>query len=600
MLWEWWTLMSNVIGKVLSSSPDSIVITIQSLKALEDNKEKLQIGQYLKIADGNSNYIVSVINNIKAMDYSVEDDIKLIVETQPIGSIVENNFRRGTKNLPVPTEPVYVLDEGILDRIFGTDSEYNFPIGVLSQNENIQVKVNGDKFFGKHIAIVGSTGAGKSCTVAKILQGAVGINNSLNNNSEEQKNAHIVIFDIHSEYSAAFSLAEEQKFTLNNLSLDKMKLPYWLMNSEELESLFIESNENNSHNQISMFKNAVIFNKAKHNPTINDITYDTPVYFDIKEVFNYIENMNREVISKLETENCPKLADNTLVRDRKQLYFDDVYEFVPQSTAAATKASNGPFYGEFNRFLSRLETKLNDKRLNFLLNPTKEDGGLYSTNDFEELMKQFLGYINRANVTIVDLSGVPFEVLSITVSLIARLVFDFSFHYSKIQHGKELLNDIPVMIVCEEAHNYIPRNGGAEYNSSKKSIERIAKEGRKYGLSLMVVSQRPSEVSETILAQCNNFVSLRLTNPNDQNFVKNLIPDSTRNLGEILPNLAQGECIVVGDSIIMPTVIKMEKPMPEPKSQSVPFSQEWEQPWREITFLEIIKRWRKEELERDA
>ncbi|WNS42282.1 ATP-binding protein [Paenibacillus sp. MMS20-IR301] len=587
--------MSNLIGKVLSSSPNSIVVTIQNLKALEDNKDKLQIGQYLKIADGNSNYIVSVINNIKAIDYNIEDDIKLIIETQPIGSIVEGDFRRGTKNLPVPTEPAYILDSGMLDRIFGAGAEYNFPIGVLSQNENIQVKVNGDKFFGKHIAIVGSTGAGKSCTVAKILQEAVGINNSLNINSEDQKNSHIIIFDIHSEYSAAFTLTQEQNFTLNNLSVDKMKLPYWLMNSEELESLFIESNENNSHNQISMFKNAVIFNKEKHNPTINDITYDTPVYFDIKEVFNYIENMNREVISKLETENCPKLVDNTLVRDRKQFYFNNVYEFVSQSTAAATKASNGPFHGEFNRFLSRLETKLTDKRLNFLLNPTKENGELYSTNDFEELMKQFLGYLNKANVTIVDLSGVPFEVLSITVSLVARLVFDFSFHYSKIQHDRELLNDIPVMIVCEEAHNYIPRNGGAEYNSSKKSIERIAKEGRKYGLSLMVVSQRPSEVSETILAQCNNFVSLRLTNPNDQNFIKNLMPDSTKNLGEILPNLGQGECIVVGDSIIMPTVIKMEKPVPEPKSQSVPFSQEWEQSWKQITFSDIIKRWRKEE-----
>jgi len=587
--------MSNAIGKVLSSSPDSIVVTIQNLRVLEDNKDKLQIGQYLKIADGNRNYIVSVINNIKAMDYSIEDDIKLIIETQPIGSIIEDDFRRGTKNLPVPTEPVYVIDDGMLDRIFGAGAEYNFPIGVLSQNEDIQVKINGDKFFGKHVAIVGSTGAGKSCTVAKILQGAVGIDNSVNINTEEQKNSHIIIFDIHSEYSAAFTLAQEQNFTLNNLSVDKMKLPYWLMNSEELESLFIESNENNSHNQISMFKNAVIINKEKHNPTINDITYDTPVYFDIKEVFNYIENMNREVISKLENENCPKLANGTLVRNRKQLYFDDVYEFTSQSTAAATKASNGPFHGEFNRFLSRLETKLTDKRLNFLLNPTKEDGGVYSTNDFEELMKQFLGYLNKANVTIVDLSGIPFEVLSITVSLVARLVFDFSFHYSKIQHNRGILNDIPVMIVCEEAHNYIPRNGGAEYTSSKKSIERIAKEGRKYGLSLMVVSQRPSEVSETILAQCNNFISLRLTNPNDQSFVKNLMPDSTKNLSAILPNLGPGECIVVGDSIIMPTVIKMGKPIPEPKSQSVPFNQEWEQPWKNVTFSDIIKRWRKEE-----
>ncbi|MEH6917673.1 ATP-binding protein, partial [Priestia megaterium] len=195
---------------------------------------------------------------------------------------------------------------------------------------------------------------------------------------------------------------------------------------------------------------------------------------------------------------------------------------------------------------------------------------------------------------IIDLSGIPFEVLSITVSLVSRLIFDFCFHYSKLQHQKELLNDIPVMIVCEEAHNYIPRSDNSEYRSSKKSIERIAKEGRKYGLSLMVVSQRPSEVSETIFAQCNNFISLRLTNHSDQNYIKNLMPDSTNSIVEILPNLSPGECIVVGDSIIMPTVVKMDVPNPEPKSQSIRFNNEWQQPWKEVTFEDIIKHWRKE------
>jgi len=468
-------------------------------------------------------------------------------------------------------------------------------MGVLSQNQAIEVKIDGDKFFGKHVAIVGSTGSGKSCTVARIIQNAVGINDAKNLNIGERKNSHILIFDIHSEYKSAFTLDEEQEFTLNNLSVDKLKLPYWLMNSQELESLFIESNENNSHNQISMFKQAVILNKEKHNPSVNEITYDTPVYFSIKEVFNYIENMNREVIGKLAGENCPKLLNGTLINDRKEHYFDTLLEFVPQSTAAATKASNGPFCGEFNRFTSRFETTISDKRLKFILDPHKEDGSIYSTHDFEEIMQQFLGYLNRSNITIVDLSGIPFEVLSITVSLVSRLVFDFCFYYSKMQHDDDLLNDIPVMIVCEEAHNYIPRTGGAEYNSSKKSIERIAKEGRKYGLSLMVVSQRPAEVSETIFAQCNNFVSLRLTNSNDQNFIKNLLPDSTKNITQILPSLSSGECIVVGDSIIMPTIIKLDKPNPEPKSQSVKFFNEWQKPWKEISFVEILRRWRKEE-----
>lgn len=417
---------------------------------------------------------------------------------------------------------------------------------------------------------------------------------SYHNNFQKQNNSHIVVFDIHDEYSAAFNLPEEQAFTLNRLDIDTLSLPYWLMNSEELESMFIESNEQNSHNQVSQFKQAVILNKERHNPTIKEMTYDTPVYFSIKEVYQYIENMNREVVGRLDGENRPKLADGTLVDDRKDHYFDKACEFVPQSTATATKATQGPFHGEFNRFVSRLEAKLADKRLRFLLHPQKKADSPFKTDDFEEILKQFLGYLNKANVTIVDLSGIPFEVLSITVSLVSRLIFDFCFHYSKLQHGQNTLNDVPIMIVCEEAHNYIPQRDDASYRSSKKSLERIAKEGRKYGLSLMVVSQRPSEVSETIFAQCNNFMALRLTNNADQNYVRRLFPDNSNGITDILPNLAPGECVIVGDAVLLPAVIQMPLPDPEPHSQSVCVHQEWNELWREITFSDVICRWRKE------
>jgi hypothetical protein len=209
-------------------------------------------------------------------------------------------------------------------------------------------------------------------------------------------------------------------------------------------------------------------------------------------------------------------------------------------------------------------------------------------------MQQFLGYLNKANVTIIDLSGVPFEMLSITVSLISRLIFDFCFHYSKMKHEQGILNDVPVMIVCEEAHNYVPSSNEAAYKSSRKSIERIAKEGRKYGLSLMVVSQRPSEVSDTIFAQCNNFVALRLTNNDDQNYVRRLFPDNSNSITDVLPNLAPGECVVVGDAVLLPAVVQISKPKPEPHSQSVKFHQEWKCPWRDVTFADVIARWRKE------
>lgn len=233
------------------------------------------------------------------------------------------------------------------------------------------------------------------------------------------------------------------------------------------------------------------------------------------------------------------------------------------------------------------------------MNPQKADGSVYMSDDFEEILKQFLGYLNQATVSIIDLSGIPFEVLSITISLISRIIFDFCFHYSKLKHERQELNDVPFMIVCEEAHNYVPKNGGADYSASKKSIERIAKEGRKYGISLMVVSQRPSEVSDTIFAQCNNFVSLRLTNTSDQTYIKNLLPNNTNSVADVLPTLQPGQCLIVGDATPLPSIVQMEKPKPEPQSKNVNVCDVWNEEWKKIdqdepvTIMDVLERWRK-------
>jgi DNA helicase HerA-like ATPase len=591
-------MSTNSIGQVLSCSPEAIVVLVGDLKVFEEHKASLQVGRYMRIAQGNNDFTIASIRNVHGVigqDSDGKPKWQFHIECQAVGTLVEGKtFKRASVLLPVPTEPAFPAEKDTLDKLFADDADYQFPLGYLSLNTATALKVHGDRFFSKHIAIVGSTGSGKSCAVARILHDVVGIADGAYTNIGKQNNSHVVIFDIHDEYTAAFALAEKQSFTLNRLDIDSLRLPYWLMNSEELESMFIESNEQNSHNQVSQFKQAVILNKERHNPTIKEMTYDTPVYFSIEEVYYYIENMNREVIGRLDGENKPKLADGTLVDDRKDHYFDKLCTFVPTSTANATKATNGPFNGEFNRFVSRLETKLADKRLRFLLQPAKADGKPFKTDDFEKIMMQFVGYLNKANVTIVDLSGIPFEVLSITVSLVSRLIFDFCFHYSKLRHGENALNDVPVMIVCEEAHNYIPQRDDAAYRSSRKSLERVAKEGRKYGLSLMVVSQRPSEVSETIFAQCNNFLALRLTNNADQNYVKRLFPDNSSGITDILPNLAPGECIVVGDAVLLPAVVQMPLPRPEPHSRSVCVHQEWNEPWRDVTFADVISRWRKE------
>ena len=583
------------IGKVFESTGSIIKIKLNNIEEFEQNKDFIKIGKYLSVQEGNLNYILVTILNIKTIEGP--KDIEYHIETQPVGSYFQNdeniNFKQGSVNIPSPTEPVFIPDNKTIDKIFAKSNNFAYRMGKLSNNDSIDYYINGNAFFSKHIGIVGSTGSGKSCSVAKIIQQVVGIDNALNVNKESQKNSHIIIFDIHSEYRNAFSLDKAESFTLNNLNVEKINIPYWLMNSEELESLFIESNEMNSHNQISQFKRAVILSKEKHNPG-RKITYDMPVYFDIKEVYNFIYNLNCEVVSKIDEEyGKPKLKNGHLIENITE-YLDATHDFIPNSTASATKASNGPFNGEFDRFLTRIETKLNDNRLNFITNPKKEDGTEFKTEDFSIILKQFIGYINKANISIIDLSGVPFEVLSITVSLVARLIFDFAFHYSKNKHKNNEQNDIPFMIVCEEAHNYIPKDGGAEYNASKKSIERIAKEGRKYGLSLMVVSQRPSEVSETIFSQCNNFVVLRLTNFNDQNCVKRLLPDNNSSLVDCLPTLSSGEALIVGDATTIPAIIKMDLPDPRPKSDNVNFFSEWNKKWIELDLTDTIKRWRNE------
>lgn len=589
--------MSN-IGNVMISSPSQITIQINSIDIFQANKSSLQVGKYLKVEDGNHNFAIAIIKNIAGRND--DDDWIFTIDATPIGALILNgsgyDFKKGTPVLPVPTEPVYVMDSDTLDILFSSDGGFDFNIGTLSNNSDVNFNLHGNRFFSKHIGIVGSTGSGKSCAVSGILQKIVGIDSSGYSLYGTQNNSHIVIFDLHSEYAAAFKISGEREFTLNNLTVDDLQLPYWIMNSEELESMFIESSESNSHNQMAIFKRAVIANKKIHNPQL-DATYDTPCYFSIIEVVNYIDNFDREVIGRKEGEGKPKLCDGTLIDSQEESYFKVRLTFAASSAAAATKANNGPFHGEFNRFISRLETRLSDDRLRFLLKPTKPDGERFCTADFDGLLKQFVGYSNKSNVTIFDLSGVPFEVLSVTISLLSRIIFDFCFHNSKLRHAEGSENNVPILLVCEEAHNYVPVSDSAMYKASRKSIERIAKEGRKYGLSLMVVSQRPSEVSPTIFSQCSNFIALRLTNKADQNYIKGLLPENTSAAAEMLPSLGQGEALIVGDASLMPSLVQLPKPVPEPKSASVDVHSVWNENWQDPSFVNVIKCWRKERFE---
>ena len=588
--------MSDItdLAKVVSVAPDSIEIEISSTEKYDQLKEKPKIGSYIQISDGDgsSSKLVAVVQGFRVKDTlgsdqgESETNPRFVLALQPVGRLEDDQFKRGGQQITIPPKLVEIASSELLEKIYSSvPSQRKFSFGKLAQDKRVTVDLDGDRFFSKHIGVIGSTGSGKSSTVAAILQKGIGPSER-QSNAGKLNNSHIIIFDLHGEYSSAFPQARV-------LGVDDIKLPYWMMNSEELEEMFIESREQNSHNQVSQFRNAVILNKQVSNPTIpkHKVSYDSPIYFSLEQVSNYLHNLNNEVIGKEVGERAPKLADGTLVRDRASCYFTSKLTFVGTSTSNGKKASNGPFVGEFNRFLMRLDARQNDQRLDFLLQPKTLAGSEFESEDVQAILEQFLGYGKEAtNVTILDLSGIPFEVLSIVVSLVTRLVFTFSFYLKKLHLGDEV--EVPFLLVLEEAHNYISRADGAKYNSVRKAVERVAKEGRKYGISLMIVSQRPSDISETVFSQCGNFVAMRLTNPTDQNYVRRLLPDNVSTLTDSFASLEQREALVLGDAVVLPSLVTVDEIINLPASTDVAFHTEWKKDWYEEAFKGVIEKWR--------
>lgn len=570
-------------AEVISVLPDKVKIVVDKLEDFQLPTEKLKVGSYVRISDSEDAVMLAIIENysIEIVDNKEnESERRYILEANPLGIVRNGIFERGGDTIAIPPKDVKPATIEDINAIYSQSiaEQEKFTFSSLSSNPDISIPVNGNRFFNKHIAIVGSTGSGKSHTVAKIIQSATEIKEGT---YDGLNNSHIIIFDIHSEYKTAFPNA-------NYLDVADIVLPYWLLNSEELQELFLDT-EANDHNQRNVFKEAIVENKKYHctGDYREKIGYDTPIYFDINQVLCYIKNRNNE--KKDKSNNIPfKAKDGTeyiFAEDTKSFLFFDEVDY---SGSSASGTNNG----NFGNFINRLENKLSDKRLSFMFPQNN------IPNSHEVTLSQFLGYgENNSNVTIIDLSGVPFEVLSITVSLISRLLFEFGYYYTRLRHSidqtERINNNTPFLLVYEEAHKYVPNSDLAKYRASKESIERIAKEGRKYGITLMLASQRPSEISETIFSQCNNFITMRLTNPNDQNYVKRLLPDTMGQLIDKMPTLKSGECLLIGDAVIIPSIVKIEECNPKPSSNDIPYLELWKQEWLDLDIQAIVDNWRK-------
>lgn len=554
--------MSAVKAEVVAVFPNKVKIVVDDLENFRIAEESLRVGSYLKISDNENAVLIAIIENfqIAAKEDGTQD---YVIEAFPLGVLRDGRFERGGDALAIPpkrVEPATIAD---IRLIYGSSlpAKDRFCFSKLATNQEVEVPVDGNKFFNKHIAVVGSTGSGKSHTVAKIIQNAVASKGDFALN-----NSHVIVFDIHSEYRTAFPDA-------NFIDSNRLVLPYWMLNGEELEEFFLDT-EANDHNQRNVFNDAVIRDRKTQYPGSDQdrgrIHLDTPLPFDIRSVLQHAIDRNTEMVDT-----------------------GEVYAASNKEKAGQPKLTQGSLYGRLTNFVNRLESKINDRRLDFFL------GEKSKAITFEETLRSILGYTTekRSNVTVIDLSGVPFEVLSITVSLISRLIFEHGYFYKRLRcqenPEEKINNDAPILLVYEEAHKYVPNSELSKFRASKISIERIAKEGRKYGVSLLLASQRPSEISETIFSQCNNFIAMRLTNPVDQGYVRKLLPDSLGTLIDKMPAFKQGEALLVGEAIALPSVVQIDVCAQAPASNDIPYWDLWKEQWKDLEIGKIRDEWLK-------
>lgn len=455
----------------------------------------------------------------------------------PVGTVdASGAFERGTDVLPTVNAPVFAVEDKTINAIYGSYAEGDFSLGRLSLIPGQDAKINLDAFLTRHAAVLGQTGGGKSWTVASIIQRICGF-----------PQATVVLFDLHGEYSSAFGDQAEV------ISADDLELPYWLMNSEELLGLMVDRAESAAPNQIAKFKE--LLQAAKQEDPENKslgipkITIDTPVHFSLKSIVDEFR--------RLDTERVP---------------------------GASARGTNGPLHGHFTRLLMRLDSRMNDRRYDLIFNPVRYTSSASMSDLFRRLLGERVG--ERRKIVVIDLSSTPFDVRSSVISLIQRCLFDFAYWHRRLKAER-----YPIAVFADEAHIYLSDNDPA-CEAARKSAERIAKEGRKYGISLTVISQRPRELSSTILSQCGSFLCLRISNPDDQSYVRNLLPDSVRGITSMFSTLRRGEAILIGDSVMMPTRIRITPPEPKPQSDDASFASAWAKAPADLDVDGVLATWR--------
>ncbi|MBR2537642.1 MAG: ATP-binding protein [Hyphomicrobium sp.] len=533
------------IGRIVSVTGSKAIVLLdgQTNGRVRSINDRPEMGTLLAIDTANT-IVLAIVSALSVPVPAQRDgdteiwiaELGLVGELwkSPGAPITSARFNRGVTIYPALGDRVRVASKLELETAFVGDGSSCVRVGTIRQDSTIPAMVRVDDLLGKHFAILGTTGTGKSCTTALILRSIL----------QKHPAAHIVLLDPHNEYATAFSEWAEV------ISPRNMQLPFWLLNFEEIVEVLIGDSERKA--EIEVLQELIPIAKSRYssgrNAESNKLrrgvidsgryTVDTPVPYRISDLTSLID----ERMGKLENKR----------------------DLAP-----------------YRQLKNHIETISQDGRYGFMFGSLTVYDGMTQV-----LSRIFRVPVNDKPITILELTGLPTEIVNVVVSVLCRMTFDFAL-WSEGQ--------VPVTLVCEEAHRYVPANASMGFEPCKRAIAKIAKEGRKYGASLCIVTQRPAEIDPTILSQCNTVFALRMANDKDQAIVQSAVSDTGSGLLEFLPSLGQREAIAFGDGMSLPVRIKFDE-LPKnclPRSSTARFSEKWQKSMGDEGFLEqVVDRWR--------
>lgn len=546
-----------------------------------------QIGSFVRIPLGFLNLygIISMVGSSEAPDTEQSGSPfyrgQRWIEIQLVGECYgREGFQRGISVFPTLDDEVHIVTEEDLAVIYGTSGPSMVEIGSHSASESLKACIDLDKIVTRHAAILGSTGSGKSNTVAGLLK-------ALTNGGFPS--ARVVVIDPHGEYGAALQ-GRARVFSIGDARYP-LTVPYWALSFDELAWFLVdrrtasESLQDTSlRDKIFEDKQARCSNLASGSIAPDEITVDSPVPFSMRDIWYFFDRKERSTYFDMGR------TKEALIKDGDASTLTSA-QFQPPGAG-----SSPPFKPttslNMGSHLSKILGRLKDRRFDFLLSPGEYDG---TKKDLHNLLADWIDH--EYGITVLDLGGVPFEVVDLVVGVVTRILFEGMFWGRDLPGmGKRR----PLLLVLEEAHSYLPRAGSAQFVAgyAARSVRRVFKEGRKYGVGAILISQRPSELDETALSQCGTFFALRLSNGDDQGRVKATIPDALAGLVDLLPALRTGEALVLGEAMQIPSRVRLPLIEPRPKSDDPEVARRWrEKRTPGAPYATSVTAWRRQRMD---